>query len=479
MSIIQTNISSWTPYEVGEWLKGLEDFIRPYVKTFITNNVNGKKLLDLTHADLRNLKLEKIGHQELIIQAIQLLNSLQYDLNQENIQHLAFKLRCKSLSLQNEVKIRTAEKTLLIESELQNGGRVDSPSLPRSYNKHHKRRDDQKKGDFEKIKLAIPVLSAISDIVEAIKVLINWLDRSPFDSMEEFVRKRRKICTLGIELITAARGDNGGFTQSYLESNLGELVANCDEIIRDFNDPLVTMGPSLEVATVRKQQDQQLGIHIQSTHYGTHMIEDVKDNSPAKLSGKLEFGDELIQVNRQTIVGWSLPKLVELLQNQQENKEIHLTVKKRPKLPSSRSVKNSRSGRIKMCGTLPSRTSSIRPSSSSQSPGSGIEDTKDDHDNDEVFDSDAPLPSVMSLSAIEKQRRATVSGGSPTNQRPSNGSEASTDSSPDGALQLSSSPTKKLHNKKNSDYFLEADGGSPRLLRVQKLYSTRRTNNEG
>lgn len=154
---------------------------------------------------------------------------------------MAFKLRCKSLCLQNEVKIRTTEKTLLIESELQNGGRIDSPSLPRSYNKHHKRRDDQRKGDFEKIKLAVPVLSAISDIVEAIKVLINWLDRyclndieiinyqnnflihinrSPFDTMEEFVRKRRKICTLGIELITAARGDNGGFTQSYLESNV-------------------------------------------------------------------------------------------------------------------------------------------------------------------------------------------------------------------------------------------------------------------
>lgn len=183
-------------------------------------------------------------------------------------------------------------------------------------------------------------------------------------------------------------------------------------------------------------------------------------------------------MNRQTIVGWTLPKLVELLQNQQENKEIHLIVKKRPKLPSSRAVKNPRS-RQRNIATLPNRTNVIRPSSSSQSPGSGIEDTKDDHDNDEVFDSDAPSPSAMSLSAIEKQRRATVSGGSPTNPRPSNGSEASTDSSPDGALQISSSPTRKLMIKKNSDFFHEADGGSPRLLRVQKLYSTRRTNNEG
>ena len=41
---------------------------------------------------------------------------------------------------------------------------------------------------------------------------------------------------------------------------------------------------------------------IQSTYNGVHYIRVVEDQSPADLCGKIEEGDEVIQVNYQTVV---------------------------------------------------------------------------------------------------------------------------------------------------------------------------------
>ena len=44
------------------------------------------------------------------------------------------------------------------------------------------------------------------------------------------------------------------------------------------------------------------GLHIQSSYNGLHVIEGIKEQSPADLCGKIEEGDEVIQVNYQTVV---------------------------------------------------------------------------------------------------------------------------------------------------------------------------------
>lgn len=58
-------------------------------------------------------------------------------------------------------------------------------------------------------------------------------------------------------------------------------------------------------------------------------ITDVKYNSPAHNSGKVEDGDEIIQINYQTVVGWQCKKV--LLQLQESTTDVLLTLKKRPK----------------------------------------------------------------------------------------------------------------------------------------------------
>lgn len=60
-----------------------------------------------------------------------------------------------------------------------------------------------------------------------------------------------------------------------------------------------------------------------------YRVTEIKFNSPAHISGKIEEGDEVIQVNYQTVVGWQHKRV--LLQLQESKPDVLLTLKKRPK----------------------------------------------------------------------------------------------------------------------------------------------------
>lgn len=58
-------------------------------------------------------------------------------------------------------------------------------------------------------------------------------------------------------------------------------------------------------------------------------IADIKYNSPAHISGKIEDGDEIIQINYQTVVGWHYKRVLQQLQ--ESPPDVLLTLKKRPR----------------------------------------------------------------------------------------------------------------------------------------------------
>ena len=87
------NVLDWKSEQVVQWLLGLGDSIYPYCKniddnTFVNNNVDGKKLVNLTVGDLIKLQVEKLGHQEIILEGLELLKNL--------VSHYVF-LRLKNL----------------------------------------------------------------------------------------------------------------------------------------------------------------------------------------------------------------------------------------------------------------------------------------------------------------------------------------------------------------------------------------------
>ena len=56
------------------------------VLSFLNNNVTGRGLLNITVDDLYKLQVEKVGHQEIILEALEHLRNLRHNLDSENLQ---------------------------------------------------------------------------------------------------------------------------------------------------------------------------------------------------------------------------------------------------------------------------------------------------------------------------------------------------------------------------------------------------------
>jgi connector enhancer of kinase suppressor of Ras 2 len=89
------NVMEWKAEQVAEWLRGLDDAVYPYAHFFLNNDVTGQGLLNLTVDDLYKLHVEKLGHQEIILESLDLLRNFHFHLDQENLQFVCLRLSCK------------------------------------------------------------------------------------------------------------------------------------------------------------------------------------------------------------------------------------------------------------------------------------------------------------------------------------------------------------------------------------------------
>ncbi|XP_042899753.1 uncharacterized protein [Parasteatoda tepidariorum] len=293
------NVAEWNPEHVVDWLRGLEDEIQPYTQFFVNKKVNGCQLLTLAKDDLANLNMTKIGHQELVLEAVEQLRQLHYNLTSETLQSLALKLGCKAQSLFNDLK--------RVCQDYANTGKKE--------------------------RVSVETLSAVSDLINLVKSLISWLDRYPFVGQDSYVEVRKIILKLSIELASTAQRDQ--FAENphgTIKEICSKLTEQSDKIVQDFNDSLIIQPASLEVAKIKRKVDDDVGIHINSLYTGIHIIESIKFQSPAYRSGKVEEGDEIIQVNYQTVVGWQVKNII--CSMKEHPSEVHLTLKKRPRHPN-------------------------------------------------------------------------------------------------------------------------------------------------
>ena len=99
------NVLEWKAEQVADWLRGLDDVVYPYAHFFLNNDVTGQRLLNMTVDDLYKLHVEKLGHQEIILESLELLRNFHYNLDQENLQYICLRLSCKARSLYNEMSL--------------------------------------------------------------------------------------------------------------------------------------------------------------------------------------------------------------------------------------------------------------------------------------------------------------------------------------------------------------------------------------
>uniref|UniRef100_A0A6Q2ZI29 Connector enhancer of kinase suppressor of Ras 2b n=1 Tax=Esox lucius TaxID=8010 RepID=A0A6Q2ZI29_ESOLU len=260
MALVMEPVSKWTAKQVLDWMKGLDDCLQQYIKSFERELIGGEQLLHISHQELEELGVTRIGHQELILEAVDLLCALNYGLETENLRTLSHKLNASCKNLQSFILGR------------RRGGHYDGRASHRLPN------------DF---------LTSVVDLIGAAKNLLAWLDRSPFSSVTEYSVLKNNIVQLCLELTTIVQQCN-------------TLASICDHIISLSSDSLVSQSAHLEVVHLSSiLASEGLGMYIKSTYDGLHVITGTTENSPADRCQKIHAGDEVIQVNHQTVVNYT------------------------------------------------------------------------------------------------------------------------------------------------------------------------------
>uniref|UniRef100_A0A8C2JTV9 Cnksr family member 3 n=1 Tax=Cyprinus carpio TaxID=7962 RepID=A0A8C2JTV9_CYPCA len=265
-------------------LSGLDDSLQQYVPNFERAKINGEQLLKISHQDLEELTVTRVGHQELILEAVDLLCALNCGVETDNLKTLVGQMRAASNNLHNCASERRKNPSY-------DGG---SPNKPPNV-----------------------FLTAVVELIGAAKGMLAWLDRTPLTGISDFTSTKNKIIQLCLELTTTVQKDCTVFE---MEEKILEVVSrkSCRQLFQTQH--IYHPGSEIQLLTD--------GMYIKSTYDGLHVITGTTENSPADRTQRIHAGDEVIQVNRQTVVGWQLKNLVEKLREDPQN--VTLMVKKRP-----------------------------------------------------------------------------------------------------------------------------------------------------
>ncbi|XP_067099170.1 connector enhancer of kinase suppressor of ras 3-like isoform X1 [Osmerus mordax] len=290
-------ITKWTPKQVVDWMKGLDDSLQQYVPNFEKEKISGEQLLKISHQDLEELGVARIGHQELVLEAVDLLCALNYGVESDNLKALVVRMRAAT----NGLHMSTSE-------------RRKSPSYDGSTSR-------KPPNNF---------LTSVVELIGAAKSLLAWLDRTPLTGISDFTATKNKIIQLCLDLTTTVQQDCTVYDMEEKILEVSKVLNSiCDQTVRTTSDPLMSQSACLdEVQLSNIKPGEGLGMYIKSTYDGLHVITGTTEHSPADMTRKIHAGDEVIQVNQQTVVGWQLKNLVCKLR--EDPKGVVLLLKKRP-----------------------------------------------------------------------------------------------------------------------------------------------------
>ncbi|XP_036405127.1 connector enhancer of kinase suppressor of ras 3 [Megalops cyprinoides] len=290
-------ITKWSPTQVVDWMKGLDDSLQQYIRSFEQEKIDGEQLLKISHPDLEELGISRIGHQELVLEAVDLLCALNYGVETDNLKSLVAQMRASSKNLHNCAWERRKNPSY-------DSGTSNKP--PNQF------------------------LTCVVELIGAAKSLLAWLDRTPLTGISDFTATKNKIIQLCLELTTTVQQDCTVYEMEEKILEVSKVLSDiCDQTVRTTSDPMMTQPACLEEVHITDvKPGEGLGMYIKSTYDGLHIITGTTENSPADRTHKIHAGDEVIQVNKQTVVGWQLKNLVAKLRADPAG--VVLVLKKRP-----------------------------------------------------------------------------------------------------------------------------------------------------
>ncbi|KAG1971634.1 connector enhancer of kinase suppressor of ras 1 isoform X3 [Pimephales promelas] len=273
-------VASWSTERVTEWLKGLDAPLQQYL--FSEWQLSGSDLLQLSSSRLEKLGVHKIGHQELILEAVEKLCALTYSVGGDSLRSLTEKLRAVAHTLQMSIQGRWRVNA------------IDGQSAT---------------------KLPQQVLQAVVDVITASNGLASMLSRYQFAQQTGYTANE-KVTTLCKDLDTTVHKETAVFEKEKdIISICRQLVSVCDEILTVSPFTLLTHTAQLEsVELVPASPGDHVGIEITTTGSRNHFVTGTAAESPTEICEKILAGDEVIQVNGQIVVGWSRANLVKKLE---------------------------------------------------------------------------------------------------------------------------------------------------------------------
>lgn len=324
------DVSSWSADHVVSWIRGLHSSLdRSLLDQILSSKVNGNRLMLLSGQDLVDLiPTIKVEALQAILGGIKLLRYISHNSNVETLQSLTLNLACQARCLYNQ----------LIQAEI-------SPRLlPVSGTITPMTGNSKSRFDFAKVdsnmqinqstkqRVSLETLDNVSIIVDQILYVVNWLNIAGLTtSLPKFNKDFRNIVLrVAVELTSTAQRDQFVEQPNDVIKKTSKFLADyCEWVVLAIDDPDFIQPCWLDVVSVKKKADENdFGIVIQPATLGSLTIEDVIFSSPAHRSGRISLGDEIIQIDYQTVVGWPLEAVKDLIKTYKN--EIILTIKKKP-----------------------------------------------------------------------------------------------------------------------------------------------------
>jgi hypothetical protein len=276
MSEIVWDVATWTPEEVAKWMEGLnKSGVAPHIPQFVKSDVTGSRLLNITFAELEELGVSKVGHQEMILEAIDLLCALQSSLHEDGFEKLATALLSAS---QRMVQ-------LLINGTTRQEGQSGN--------------DDARLAALDRDS---QLTSAATAILTSTKKLVTHLDRNAASHVPDYRTLRQ---TLLQSVLSISSNNQQGSEENTMQLN--ETCKTLTSLAEQLLDSCFTQSnrrelPVLRTVSLTPQSGKGLGFCIRATFEGILVISKIIPDSPADQSGMISVGDELVQVNGRTVV---------------------------------------------------------------------------------------------------------------------------------------------------------------------------------
>ncbi|VDN53321.1 unnamed protein product [Dracunculus medinensis] len=196
--------------------------IRPFLSNIAQSKIDGRSLFVIDDEFLQQIGISIFGVRHILLQAVGLLRHLCYGMKSENLQSLCLRIVISSRELSNTLKL--ADKCKIALNKL------------------------------NVIAVLSTVLMSISRVIEDIKRLLGWLDRSPFDRLEKYIEFRSDIVGITLELSRSVCIPRKQllFNFRQIKELCDRLIIKCESIICLSNDPSILYTAYLERVVLRK-----------------------------------------------------------------------------------------------------------------------------------------------------------------------------------------------------------------------------------